>query len=543
MNSNAQLPINFLLALALLTAACGNTTSLNPEGENSSNTKADTSIDSTDDDLAYLLEPNPASITITHLEDTVATAEIGSEGGVLETMDAKGTLYTLTIPQGALLSPEQISITPIASADGEVIGDTFLAGASLKPDNLHFFELVTLEISGGLIEAGAVAFAAEGGGQDVHLTPSAQTQDSIIITTAHFSGFGTATPGIIELMQGVVPTAIDARFDGALALGRTDEGNIRILQFLYINVLNTASTVDSNENWENWTGVILTLFKRTFEVARSEEWNEDTPGYSDLLVLMKNIANQWINVSDRRFESLAEHCLDGDIEQAFKIQLFIEVYDLFEKILEFDPRDEREEWFNAKENCTNWGLLWQGNVVASGSNVKSDISLIAEHPGLTYDLLIPFVPRRTNLEIEYVLGIFENCAVKNGETEFDIHIDYLVPNLRPRLDLGIDFITIFLTMVKPVSIDCSLTLGESPVVDEALALFLGVDIFTNYQLAFHGRPLGEINKDRTNQGRWEFKLDYDPGGGDIAWFEEGPKEIEIPTGKTNVWQLLKLYVR
>jgi len=73
-------------------------------------------------------------------------AEIGAEGGTLTTTGLDGTDFTLDIPQGALLGPEQIKMTPVDAIPDLPVPGGFVAAVDLQPSGLEFWDAVTLTI-------------------------------------------------------------------------------------------------------------------------------------------------------------------------------------------------------------------------------------------------------------------------------------------------------------------------------------------------------------------------------------------------------------
>ena len=114
-----------VVALALVASACAQASS--PQ-ENPTETTADSAAEpgstdatpdpsspATDDDGSELpdaspsafldLPSNPLPIAFSTDPNAAVSAEIGTGGGVLRTTDTNGVVYTLTIPEGGLLSP------------------------------------------------------------------------------------------------------------------------------------------------------------------------------------------------------------------------------------------------------------------------------------------------------------------------------------------------------------------------------------------------------------------------------------------------------
>ena len=70
---------------------------------------------------------------------TAAIGVIGAGGGALNATGSDGTVFTLTVPAGALAMDEQISMTPVSSISGLPAGASpeHTLGVSLEPDGLE----------------------------------------------------------------------------------------------------------------------------------------------------------------------------------------------------------------------------------------------------------------------------------------------------------------------------------------------------------------------------------------------------------------------
>src|SRR5205085_4920889 len=88
-------------------------------------------------------------------------ALVDAKGGVVETTGADGTRYTLTIPAGALASPETVRVAPLLAVAG--LGG--VAGVSLLPAGLRLLAPATLAVAPA---RAAVGFAFRGGGAALH---------------------------------------------------------------------------------------------------------------------------------------------------------------------------------------------------------------------------------------------------------------------------------------------------------------------------------------------------------------------------------------
>lgn len=486
-------------------------------------------------------EPNPALIDISLEEDAAISASIGPEGGSIQTMDANGTMTTLTIPEGALFSTVEIIMTPIASAEGESIGETFLAGVALQPENLHFLELVTIEIAGDTIEEGTTGFSSQSSGQDFHLTPSQFASGSLIITATHFSEYGVSQEELLNLLDSIAPVAETAIIEHGLVLG-SDQQALSALGRMIESIRN-AGSIASFEAWEPWTANVVNLTLRLEEVIESRGWDENTPGLTDILGEMQGLIDQWFQQSEGVVQALADKCVQGEIEVFPRIRLIREVGSWINKRLKLEREEEFNNWASAQTECFNLGVTWQANVVTTSNNFFSDISVGSQVPTGDVEVTVSSTDpptfivskiQQTPLEVEYIDGFWHiNCVGAPGVVELGFAIVWQTADDYFQATDFISSISGYVSIREPVDIDCS------PA---------GINVTAKAQEPFHGGALDELNKGRVGvgtvdlgEGLWEFKLKYNPGGGEIARFEEGPKNLSFPDGEYKLWQLISIY--
>jgi hypothetical protein len=137
-------------------------------------------------------EPNPLRVSVT-LEAETRTAEvIPVSGGTLTATGSDGTRYTLVIPENALLSDQEIRMTPVSSIEGLPFGNGVIAAVDLKPDGLAFLEPATLTIQPpqGVSPKDFVGFSYIHEGEELFLYPSEATDTSVIFSVMHFTGYG-----------------------------------------------------------------------------------------------------------------------------------------------------------------------------------------------------------------------------------------------------------------------------------------------------------------------------------------------------------------
>ena len=143
--------------------------------------------------------------TSTDLEVRLATARAATktftayasdgvtlDGGVVQATGADGTTYQLTVPDGALMAPTTITMTPWTAVEGVSVSGGRLVGVDLKPNGLELLEGATLLVTppgGG--DVGAVSFAYVNNGREAHHYPLALDPSQLSFNISHFSGYGS----------------------------------------------------------------------------------------------------------------------------------------------------------------------------------------------------------------------------------------------------------------------------------------------------------------------------------------------------------------
>jgi hypothetical protein len=148
----------------------------------------------TDDPASPLAPADPLDVTPALDTAHRAATTIGSAGGTLDATGADGTTYELHIPAGALVSDQDISMTPVSSIAG--LPFTSLVGAvDLQPDGLQLLAPARLTITpagGAPPLADQSFFAYEGAGDDFHNYPPVNDSGTLAIDLPHFTGGGLA---------------------------------------------------------------------------------------------------------------------------------------------------------------------------------------------------------------------------------------------------------------------------------------------------------------------------------------------------------------
>jgi hypothetical protein len=158
-------------------------------------------------------------VSVTFDETHRIESIVGPDGGVVTT-SSNGRTFSLTIPPGALSTPESIVMTPVA----EILGfplERPLGIVHFAPEGLQFLVPATLTITlpAGVDTRGVIGISAAGNGDNLHLTPFkviAAGQLSVSIPHFTLGGLGAGTLGTINSIFCLAPT-IECRYVNALA--------------------------------------------------------------------------------------------------------------------------------------------------------------------------------------------------------------------------------------------------------------------------------------------------------------------------------------
>jgi hypothetical protein len=133
-----------------------------------------------------------SGVVITTDAARAATKTFPPGGGTLTATGADGTVYSLTIPSGALLVETAITMTPIVAISGGDLPSASLLGVDLQPSGLRLYEFADLSITPPQLgpTADIAGFTYEGDGDDLHRYPATLDAGRILLNVIHFSGAG-----------------------------------------------------------------------------------------------------------------------------------------------------------------------------------------------------------------------------------------------------------------------------------------------------------------------------------------------------------------
>jgi len=188
----------------------------------------------------FQLTPHPLTVTPsadpTHSARAVISA---ANGGTITTTGADGTVFTFTLPPNALLSDEEISMTPVSALNDLPSGGTFVAGVEFQPEGLILMLPGTLTIAPKTPPPASelLAYGYQSGGGDFHLEPSAKGSP-LTLGVRHFSGYGSVYGDIInEITSVAMSNAIDSLTNALTACGANPVCQFNLMQEFYDQVL------------------------------------------------------------------------------------------------------------------------------------------------------------------------------------------------------------------------------------------------------------------------------------------------------------------
>jgi len=136
---------------------------------------------------------DPVDVAVELDQARAVSATIPTEGGSITAVAADGSELTLTVPPDALLSPEEITLTPVASVADLPFSDGLVAAAHFEPEGLLLLQPATLTITlpSAIPATELIGFGYTAQGQDFHLAPMYVDGATLTFPIAHFSGAGS----------------------------------------------------------------------------------------------------------------------------------------------------------------------------------------------------------------------------------------------------------------------------------------------------------------------------------------------------------------
>jgi hypothetical protein len=140
-------------------------------------------------------EPTPNPLTVVALLDSnrTTTARLPVAGGTLSLTNDQGTVFTLSLPAGALREEQEISMTVVTNIVGLPLSGGLIGAVQLAPEGLQLFTNATLTIQSAtpFSTNELTSFAYRGTGEDFHWFPDEISGNTVVLFLSHFSGHGS----------------------------------------------------------------------------------------------------------------------------------------------------------------------------------------------------------------------------------------------------------------------------------------------------------------------------------------------------------------
>ena len=260
-------------------------------------------------DAQAVLGPRKVTVTLDRSRSVSATVPVA--GKTLTARSANGTLFTLVLPAGALLSEVKITLTPVSSIGGLPFHPGLVAAVHLEPEGLRLFQAATLRIKppAAVPRAQEMTFAYRGTGQEFFLFPPTLTAAGVEMKLLHFSGYGVAKGTLAEQAAQLLrlPTRPEDRMSqkleaivskkrrGAAAQAGIDAKDIvadlvQVLRNTYdVSIEPNLATVKTNCATEKRLEPLLLGWNRQVQLVAGEQLEEESETVED--AVREGIAN------------------------------------------------------------------------------------------------------------------------------------------------------------------------------------------------------------------------------------------------------------
>jgi len=171
--------------------------------------------------------PGCGSITPEAEVARAAIADIGPEGGEVSAVGGDGTVYRLSVPEGALLSEVAITITPVSAIPDLPLTGGLLAAVEFAPDGLQLWAgaTLTIELPSVPDPTDLAGFGWSGAGENVNLALASLDGSAVTLGITHFSGAGAASvaPENLAALQALPAGSVEQQYFNQMpAVGEAD---------------------------------------------------------------------------------------------------------------------------------------------------------------------------------------------------------------------------------------------------------------------------------------------------------------------------------
>jgi hypothetical protein len=317
---------------------------------------------------------NPLTVAITGDSTKSVTQSIGPTGGTMTATGADGTTYTLTMPENALLSEREITLTPVSSIDNLPLSGGLLGAVQISPE-IEFYNYATLSIqpaSAAPANATVVSFAAENTGVEFYLLATAKTatttlqaqQDDAPLPTLRLDRAGTygAGAGTTEDVRGQVqnhpPTSPSSQTQQASFV---DDVPLPTIPPREVFIAGDRERRIRNE-LSTGQGSLQDVFREYRQWLEYLRQNELEAGFLDRI---KTLSKEMANKIGERFDELYQKC-EQDPSVTKEMQSLVNWAQNYPALVQ----NLGQAWFSEARDRIKLCQpgTWQGNFTATVSN-------------------------------------------------------------------------------------------------------------------------------------------------------------------------------
>ncbi len=141
------------------------------------------------------LPADPLLVGISSDPERATGARMPVSGGTITAVGADGSAYSLTVPDGALLSPVQITLIPVVAVSNLDLSGGFVAGVELVPGGLQLMQpaILTITPAAPYPLEDELSYAVHGEEQEALLYPLVVSAAEPTFAISHFSSYFLAT--------------------------------------------------------------------------------------------------------------------------------------------------------------------------------------------------------------------------------------------------------------------------------------------------------------------------------------------------------------
>jgi hypothetical protein len=475
------------------------------------------------------------AVAATSDDARASSALISTDGGSLSSTAADGTRFTLTLPAGATLSDEQITITPITAIDGLPLSGGFRSAVQLGPEGLRLLEPATLVIdaptpfsSGGMRPIG---FGYRRTGDEFHLFPSTVTGSKAELHLMHFSGYGvgSGTDGDVAAQQQRTPASAEDRAQQDLAAGME---RFAVLQAWWVALLPRLQAASDAGSFD----LAFSEFLTWRSIALSE------PLATPLIQAGWAAVNQGLVNAIRQTQS---QCV-RDPAQVQKILHLVAVAERWPETRQGDGLSVARQLV---PKCLTFQLKFDSEMTITSEVVRYDARVQATvnfHLDLDQNNKPVVIPASGPLQYVTFTTFNAGCTAETQTTGSTFRIDNDPAGSWSRIEFALDFggdlfvpqferqprdIRLAIDHGKPVDRVLSLTCGNPPIT---MPVPSGPLFWQAGWASFHGGFFGEdehLSENLFQIRNWEFL-----GGRLYAQkiYSRGTPGPELPTEKTTL---------